>query len=200
MEVALIFFLQVTFVTLMTLRWIILFKGNRRLATFISFFEITIWVVALGLVVTDLLSPARIIAYALGHATGVALGSWLEERLAYGFSLVLLVAKDGVPLAQALRDRGFAVTQWEGAGKTARRDILLILFRRRFFKALQKTVEGIQPDAFVLALEPRIVRGGFLSRRLPPIPSVAQDVMANVFGSDNLDSASPPDTDQAKNV
>lgn len=176
MDILIIFVAQVVYVSTMTLRWIILLKGNRGIATVMSFFEVGIWVYALSLVVTNTDEPLRLAAYAGGFAAGTALGSWLEERLAYGYSMVMAVAPEGSQLGSELRRRGFAVTSWQSEGRQAKRRVLLVLYRRCFHPLLQQIVDEVEPHAFVLSLEPRIARGGFLARRLPKLPVQVEDM------------------------
>lgn len=176
MDLLIIFLAQVVYVSTMTLRWIILLKGNRVAATIMSFFEVGIWVYALSLVVNNIEEPLRLAVYAGGYAAGTALGSWLEERLAYGYSMVMAVAPEDSKLGAQLRKRGFAVTSWQGEGRDSRRRVLLVLYRRSFHPVLQSVVDEVEPGTFLLSLEPRIARGGFLVRRLPALPVSAEDM------------------------
>ena len=169
MDILIIFAAQVLYVSTMTLRWIILLKGNRKTATIMSFFEVAIWVYALSLVVTNIDEPLRLFAYAGGYAAGTLLGSWLEERLAYGYSMVMVVAPEDSELSGRLRERGFAVTDWSGKGMQRKREVLLILYRRCHNGVLDRVIEEHEPTSFVLRLEPRVVRGGFLTRKLPDV-------------------------------
>ncbi len=170
LELAIIFGAQVVYVSTMTLRWIILLKGCRFWASIMSLFEVTIWVYALSLVVASIDEPLRLLAYAGGFAAGTAVGSWLEERLAYGYSMALVVVRERSEVSRRLRERGFAVTTWKGRGRERERDVLLVFYRRSFNRVLDQIINDIEPSAFVLLLEPRLMRGGFLERRLPAPP------------------------------
>lgn len=162
----LIFGIEATYVTVMTLRWIILMRGSSRMAAGISFFEILLWVSGLGLVVTNLHQPINAVVYALGFVAGSLAGSTIEEKLAYGYAVVQIVTGNNPNrLAEALRERGLGVTEWEAEGREGRRGILLIVLRRRFVPRLLNLLDRIDPDAFVVTLEPKAFRGGFLTRR-----------------------------------
>ena len=185
LDIAIIFLAQVIYVSTMTLRWILLMKGNRTAATAMSFFEVAVWVYALSLVVTNLSDPLRLVAYAGGYAAGTALGMWLEERLALGYSLVLAVVPEASTLAKQLRRCGFAVTTWAGAGRNSMRQVLLVFYRRRLTPDLKRLIDDIEPSAFVLTMEPRIARGGFLARRLSQIPlEDPEDVLRGNSGAE----------------
>lgn len=167
-DVLVIFFAQVTYVSLMTLRWILLLKGQRYKAASLSVVEIVIWVYALSLVVGHLGDPVRLLAYALGYASGTLAGTWLEQRLAFGFLTVQVITQSDVGLAGILRNRGFGVTSWRGTGRDGDREILMVVARRRWGKQLYETIDQVAPNAFVLTMEPQGFRGGFLARSLHP--------------------------------
>lgn len=161
-----IFAAQVVYVTLVTMRWIILIKGGRYLASALSVVEVVIWVYTLGLVVTRLSDYRAIAAYALGYATGCVVGSWLESKLAFGTATVQVISSQGAELASTLRQQGFGVTTWQARGRDAARTILLIYLRRRLLGRLLRLIDELEPGAVVLDLEPRSIRRGFLARRL----------------------------------
>lgn len=166
-DLLLIFVLQATYVTITTVRWIILVRGMRYLASFISFFEIMLYVVALGLVVNQLSDPLRVLVYALGYAAGSLTGSLVEERLAIGFSLYHIITTDST-LATKLRAEGLGVTCWTGQGRQGDRQVLLVVSRRRWGRQLLKLVSDLDPQAFVVQTEPKNFRGGFMLKLLKP--------------------------------
>lgn len=170
-DIAIIFFAQVVYVTLSTMRLILLLRGNRYPAAAISVFEIMLWVYALGLVVSQLDDFFRLLVYALGFATGQIVGAKLEEMLAIGFATVQVIAKTPTDLPRLFRAAGFGVTTWKGTGRDADREILLVVARRRRTNELFRIIEEHEPSAFALLMEPRSFRGGFLTRRMPITPT-----------------------------
>ncbi len=164
--ILIVFLAQVIYVSTMTLRWIILMRGSRNLAAAISFFEVLIYVYALGIVVNDLNNPYKLAVYALGYAVGSLVGSRVEERLAYGFSVIQLVSRPDSLLPVTLRERGFGVTTWSGRGRDTDRLVALILCRRRHIGKLEQIVQSVDPEAFLLHIEPKGLRGGFWLKRL----------------------------------
>lgn len=165
-----IFALQVVYVSLMTLRWILLLKGNRYPASAISVVEVIIWVYALGLVVSQLGDWPRLVAYALGYAAGSLTGSRLEELLAYGYTTVQVIANSPTELPRILRENGFGVTTWPASGRDGHREVILVVLRRRWTGELFRLIESHEPGAFTLLMEPRAFRGGFLTRHMPAAP------------------------------
>src|SRR5690606_39083537 len=71
----------------------------------------------------------------------------------------------GVELAEALRDRGFGVTEYGGQGRDGNVEIVDTLVRRREIASVLREVDRWDPDAFVMIEEPRTVRHGWLQER-----------------------------------
>lgn len=168
-----IFSLQVVYVTIMTMRLIFLLRGNRYPAAFISVFEVMLWVYALGLVVNQLDDFTRLLAYAFGFAAGQIVGSFIEEKVAMGYTTVQVVAKTPSRLPEVFRGAGFGVTSWPGTGRDGGREVLLVVSRRRRAGELFRILDEHEPDAFALVMEPRSFRGGFMASRVavaPPAP------------------------------
>lgn len=173
MDILVIFALQVVYVSIMTLRWIILLKGQRYLAAGISVGEIAIYVYALSMVVSQLGNPARVLMYALGYAAGSLVGSWLEQRLAFGYLTVQIITESPRQLPKALRDAGFGVTAWKASGRDGEREVLMVVARRRWERRLYEIIDRVAPQSFVLSMEPRAFRGGFLTQKLLAAPLAA---------------------------
>lgn len=169
-DIFIIFFAQVVYVTMMTMRLIFLLRGNRYPAALISVFEVMLWVYALGLVVSQLDDFTRLLFYALGFATGQLVGSKLEELLAMGYTTVQVVVQAPSELPRVFRDAGFGVTTWQGTGRDGEREVLLVVARRRRANELFRLIEQHEPNAFALLMEPRSFKGGFLTRRMPIMP------------------------------
>src|SRR5690606_18422692 len=112
----------------------------------------------------------RLLGYAVGYALGTLVGTWLEERLAFGYLTVQVITPADTGLSRALREQGFGVTSWRGSGRDGDREVLMVVARRRWGKQLYDLIDQVAPNAFVLTMEPRGFRGGFLARPLGPVP------------------------------
>jgi uncharacterized protein YebE (UPF0316 family) len=161
-----IFVAQATYVATTTVRWIILVKGGRRLAALISFFELILYVYALGMVVTQLSNPWKVATYALGYAVGSLIGSRIEERLAIGYVLYQVISARPGELAPKLRDRGLGVTSWRAEGRAGEREVIFVVARRALNRRVTDMIEEVDPAAFVVRLEPSWFKGGFLQKYL----------------------------------
>lgn len=168
-DVLIVFAAQVVYVTIMTVRWILLLKGHRYPAAGLSVFEVILWVYALGMVVSQLGDWPRLLAYAFGFATGQLVGSKLEELLAVGHTTVQVVAQSPTQLPEALRQAGFGVTTWRGSGRDGDRVVIYVVLQRRRTGELFRLIEEHEPDAFTLLMEPRSFRGGFLTQKMPAV-------------------------------
>lgn len=163
-DFVLIFVAQAVYVSTTTVRWIILVKGRRWLAALISFFELMLYVYALGMVVTQLTNPYKVMTYAAGYAVGSLIGSVIEEKLAIGYSLYQVITTKIGQVAPVLRDNGLGVTAWRGEGRAGEREVLFVVAKRRQGERVTSVVEKTDPQAFVVRLEPNWFKGGFLQK------------------------------------
>lgn len=158
-----IFLLRIGDVSLATMRMLLAVRGVKRAVPVIGFFEVLIWIFAVGNAIKFIDSPLHLIGYASGFATGTLVGMWIEEKLAIGMATVRVVSQHGgVELAEALRARGFGVTEQGGQGRDGRVEILHAVLRRRDLPVVFEEVSTWDPTAFVTVEEPRRVERGWL--------------------------------------
>ncbi|MDA0329406.1 MAG: DUF2179 domain-containing protein [Gemmatimonadetes bacterium] len=162
----LVFVLRATDVTMATMRMLLIVRNHRIIAPIIGFFEILVWVAAIGIVVQHLNSPLHIIGYAAGFACGNYLGLLLEERLALGLATIRTVVRSGGPeLAAELRDGGFGVTEMAGQGREGTVEVLYSVIPRRNVDRCLAIIDRGAPDSFVVVDEPRLIRRGWLYQK-----------------------------------
>lgn len=158
-----VFSLRLTDVSMATFRMRMIMRGHRLIAPLIGFFEILLWVTAIGIVVNYLDSPLHVIGYAAGFATGNFLGLLIDERLALGLStLQTVVRSGGAELAGDLREAGFGVTEVDGRGKDGVVEVLYSVLPRKRVEECLALINARDPDSFVVVDEPRTVRRGWL--------------------------------------
>jgi len=120
-----IFCARICDVSLGTMRTIMVVRGQRLYAAAIGFFEVSIYIVALGKIFSTLDNPLSIVVYAAGYATGNFVGSLIEEKLAVGVLTVQVITmKAPLELTELLRNEGYGVTVIEGQGREGTRYIL----------------------------------------------------------------------------
>ncbi len=164
----LIFLLRIVDVSMSMMRMILAVRGHRGIAAFIGFFEVLIWLVAVGHALQHMQSIWHIVGYAGGFATGNYVGVWLEGRFALGMNVVRAVFR-GDPLGNAgpvaasvLREQGYAVTEMPGRGKESAVDILNIVVPRRRVPEVLRTLQEQDSTAFFTVEEVRKTHGGFI--------------------------------------
>ncbi len=89
----LIFIARVTDVTFDTMRIIFISKGEKYLPPLLGFFEIMIWLFAIGQVMQNLTNIVYYIAYAAGFATGNFVGIIIEDKMAIGKLVVRIITR-----------------------------------------------------------------------------------------------------------
>lgn len=161
----LIFIARVADVSLGTLRMLMLVKGRRLPSAVVGFFEVVIYVQALGRVVNQLDRWEYLLVYALGFACGNILGIMLEERMALGYvGAEVVVGPYSDTLISLLRENGFGVTVTEGWGKDGPKDILTIITKRRLMPKLMSLVSDHDSNSFTIVMDARKTLGGYYQR------------------------------------
>ena len=163
----LIFIINLAYVALNTIRFMLTMKGYRMIAPFVAMVEVTIYVVGLGLVLDRLDNFWNIAAYALGYGVGIAVGIQIEEYLALGHIMVTAIVPDiESNIAENLRDLGYGVTTSYALGKEGDRLVLEILTTRKSERKLYKQISEIESKAFVISYEPKYISGGFWTKKV----------------------------------
>lgn len=159
--------MNIVYVSLFTIRIILVMKARRILASFISMFEVFVYLMALNIVLNNIDEPLNLAAYCIGWGAGVWLGIMIEEWIALGYStLQIVVDYESTKLPMTLREKGFGVTSWTAEGKDGPRLVMQVLTKRNQEKRLMQQIQELAPKAFVISYEPRTFRGGFWTKRL----------------------------------
>lgn len=164
---ALIFVINLAYVALNTIRFMLTMKGYRMVAPLVSMVEITIYVVGLGLVLDRLDNFLNIAAYAIGYGVGIAVGIRIEEYLALGYIMVTAIVPDiKSDIPEKLRNLGYGVTTSFAFGREGDRLVLEILTTRKSERKLYKQINEIEPKTFVISYEPKYINGGFWTKKV----------------------------------
>ncbi len=162
----LIFMLRIVDVSCDTMRVLFAVRGKRVIAGVLGFFQAFIWIFAVGTAIRHLDSWMHILGYAGGFAFGTMIGIAIEQTVAYGLSAVRIVSRiGGVEIAEALRDRGYGVTEFAGYGREGKVEVVNCVVRRAHLDEVIRIVEQWDPEAFVTVEEPRVLLGGSLASR-----------------------------------
>lgn len=176
-----IFGLRIVDVSLSTIRILLAVRGYKVAVPILGFFEVLIWVTAVGNAIRFLDSGWHLLGYASGFATGSIVGLLIEERLAIGFATIRIVSTHaGVEMADALRSIGFGVTEFAGQGRDGRVEVVYTVCLRRDIERVVDEIERWDRQAFITVEEPRDIRWGWMQssprNRLPPNLAVHQSM------------------------
>jgi uncharacterized protein YebE (UPF0316 family) len=162
----LIFSARVADVSLGTIRVIFISKGFKYIAPVIGFFEVIIWLLAIGQVMQNITNAASYIAYGAGFATGTFVGMKVEERLSLGMvSLRVITQKEATELAAALRGEGFGVTNMEAEGASGKVKVIFLIIKRQDLQKAIEIVNTYQPGAFYSIEDVRTAAEGVFPRQ-----------------------------------
>jgi uncharacterized protein YebE (UPF0316 family) len=145
----LIYCARVLDVSLGTMRIITLSRGLRRVAPFLGFVEMLIWLMAIRQIFNNLNNPACYLAYAAGFASGIYTGMWIEHKVAIGLRVVRVITRyDAGDLIDNLREKGFGVTAIDGEGNTGSVKIVFLVVKRKDVAMVKDMIMQFNPRAF----------------------------------------------------
>lgn len=158
-----IFCLRIVDVSMSTIRILLAVRGYKVVVPIIGFFEVLVWVFAVGNAIRFLDSGWHLLGYAGGFATGNIVGLLIEEKLAIGYATIRVVSTHaGVEMADALRNIGFGVTEFGGQGRDGHVEIVYTVCTRRDVPRVLDEVERWDRQAFITVEEPRDIRWGWM--------------------------------------
>lgn len=158
---SLIFFARIADVSIGTVRVIFVSRGFKYLAAIVGFFEVLIWILAMGQIMQNLSNPVCYIAYAGGFAMGNYVGMWIAEKLSLGMVLIRVVTKkDARPLVEHLKTENYGVTSIAGHGSSGEVQVVFTIVPRREVRAVVELVKKFNPNAFYTVEEVDFVEKG----------------------------------------
>jgi len=159
----LIFIARIADVSIGTIRLIFISRGLKYLAPIVGFFEILIWLMAIGQIMKNLFNPACYIAYAGGFAMGNFVGMWIAEKLSLGVVLIRVVTKkDAAELVGYLQSADYGVTSVDGHGTAGQVKVVFTIVPKREVKRVVDLIKKFNPKAFYTIEEVGFVEKGIL--------------------------------------
>lgn len=145
----LIVFAKIIDVSLGTLRIILVSKGSKSLAPVLGFFEVLVWIVAIGQVMQNLTNPINYVAYAFGFALGNYFGILLEGKLALGQVIVRVISKkDASELIKVLKLAKYGITIVDATGATGPVHMIFTVIKRSQVGKVVNIIKEHNPKAF----------------------------------------------------
>lgn len=162
----LIFLARILDVSVGTLRMIFVAKGMKYLAPILGFFEVLIWLLAIGQILQNLSNWINYVAYAGGFAAGNYIGMIIELRLALGTVILRVITnRDASKLVAIMRENNFGVTSVEAEGKSGAVKILFAMIARTELRKIIDLVHKYNPNAFYSVEDVRVVNQGIFPAR-----------------------------------
>ncbi|NLW85209.1 MAG: DUF2179 domain-containing protein [Phycisphaerae bacterium] len=172
----LIFVARVIDVSLGTARVVFISRGYKLLAASIGFWEVLIWLVAIGHATQNLSNPMCVIAFAMGFAMGNYIGVTLTEKMSLGVVLVrILTHENSDNLIDALKNQKYGLTSIDGHGAFGPMKVIFTIVQRQSVDEVIKIIQSHNPNAFY-SIESigEVSKGKLAPRKLPGGISVSQ--------------------------
>lgn len=145
----LIFCARICDVSIGTVRYIFISRGFKNIAPVFGFFEVIIWLLAIGQVMANITNPICYIAYGGGFAAGTYIGMAIEERMKLGLSIIrVITAKPADDLIKRLRQYGYGVTSIAAHGALSEVTIIFMVVKRTKISHLITLIRDFNPNTF----------------------------------------------------
>jgi uncharacterized protein YebE (UPF0316 family) len=149
-------------VTINTIRMIFVSRGYKTLAPVLGFFEVVIWLVAIGQIMKNLDNFMSYIGYGAGFAAGNYIGIILVEKMTLGTVIIRIIAKKNtVELIQRLREANYGVTSADAEGRDGPVKILFSTMKRKDLRDALRIINQSNPNAFYTVEEVQQVNEGY---------------------------------------
>ncbi len=164
----LILIARVIDVSLGTMRIIFVSKGNRIVAPILGFFEVFIWIIAIGQIMGNINNFACYFGYAAGFALGNYVGLRLEDHLALGNLLIRIISqKDANILIKNLNEKGYGATMVEGEGSLGKVQLIYSIVKRENLPKVIEIINEFNPKSFYSIEDIRKVSAGIFPSKSP---------------------------------
>ncbi len=158
-----IFCLRIIDVSMGTIRTIMVVRGMRKWAVLIGFVEVTVWVVAISQVMSNLDNVWNILAYSGGFAAGTFVGMHLENKMALGsVSIDVVSQKKGAEIVAQVHQAGYGATKLSAEGYSGPVSMISVVVPRKQKLAVLALISEIDPTAFVTVEDIRRVERGYV--------------------------------------
>jgi len=162
----LIFLARIVDVTIGTARVIFVSRGYKILAAAAGFFEVLIWLLAIGQIMKNLSNPICYIAYASGFSLGNYIGITLAEKMSLGTVLIqVMTNRDPSNLVNALKQQEYGVTTVQGQGAFNPVKLVFTIVPRKHMNEVLSIIQEHNPKSFYTTQEIASIAKGFFPSR-----------------------------------
>jgi len=168
----LIFTARIFDVSLATIRIVFVSRGMKYLSSLVGFFEVTIWLLAIRVIMQNLDNAVCYLAYSAGFAMGTFIGVQIERKIAIGTLIIRVITQtDSSSLIEHLRVKGYGVTTVDAQGAKGKVNVIFLTIRRSDFQDVAGAIQSFNPKAFYTAEDVNLVKEGtFPMRKARPVP------------------------------
>ncbi len=140
-----IFILKIIENTIGTLRLIVVANGKKKEGAILNFIIAIVWIISTSLVVNDLKQdPIKIIVFALGSLVGSYLGSYLEEKIAFGNNLLILKSNKINTIKKILKKLNYEFN-------IINKNTIIIILKRKERKHIIKILKHFDNDINIIS-------------------------------------------------
>jgi len=161
----LIFCARICDVSLDTVRMIFVSKGIKHMAPLLGFFEVIIWLVAIGQIMKHLDNVVCYIAYGGGFAMGNYIGMYIEEKLSIGNVIIRVISADTSNLIAELRAQNYGLTIVDAEGAQQKVKVIFSVIKRENIPQFVSVINQHNPHAFFSIEDVRSVSEGVFKRK-----------------------------------
>ena len=155
-------------VSLGTMRTITVVRGHRVVAACLGFLEVTIWLTVISSVIGQI-TWWKVLAYGTGFALGNASGIMLENYLAIGQQLVMLISRHrSHSVAFGLRLSDYLVTELPARGASGRVAMCFTVVPRRRVPEAIRLARRIDEDCLTIVEDVRQTSVNLKTLDTPP--------------------------------
>ncbi len=160
-----IYFVRIIDTSLATIRTVLVVKDKTLLAVTIAFFEVFVWFLIVREALNTDAGNALLIAFAYsgGYATGVRVGMFITDRFITTNVSVNIVVKERKEIVKELINHNFAVSVSRIKGKDliSNKFMIFVATTNKKIPLLREIVTEIDPHAFLVVSENKMVVGGY---------------------------------------
>lgn len=157
-----IFISKVVENALATLRLIVVANGKKWLGAILQFMIALVWVLVTGAVVVDIKKdPLKVVFFAFGSFVGSYIGCFIEEKIALGNNVFMIVTTKEYAgtMASLLRRKHYGVTILDGSDLHSDKKILMVVLPRKKGPEIIELLKRIDKDLMIISEKVHSVGG-----------------------------------------
>ena len=153
-------------VSIGTMRVIFVAKGYRKIAAFLGFIEILVWLIVGRQVLVKSSNVLHFVAYAAGFGLGNYIGMMIEDKMSIGIVMVrVILRKESEHLLNFFREHGFGYTLVDGRGAQGEVKVLFSVIQRQDVPEIVQAIQTFNPKAFYSIEDVRTSKAGIFPQK-----------------------------------